>query len=878
MLVDLGRGLLSTDPGEDRAGPPLLERIALALTSTLDLAHVLELLARVGLDATGAGGVGVLLLDGRSLTPAAVVREIETDDLQGRFHGMRPIELDSFRYSLLREGRVLALEDARDHDLIPREWVDRFVLRGVALVPLMAEGEPCGVMVVDWDDVRSFASEDIAMLEALGAYAGIAVRNARSFSTLADRARIQAMLARSAARLAAPLAPREIAARLADAYMELLDTRLCAVALLDPKWRQITTLVVRGGRAVDGPIAFRDVPGDLVDHLIERLSSKRRPEPLDRHPWLDCHIGGGDAGVEQYMAVPVVLGDYARGVVLLGFGGATVPGDEESSAAEVLAGIAAAAVERYELLDRLDTQVNRLAALQEVTSALNSSASADEVLAVVCSAFESILRTSHCSVNLIGGGDPNVLRTLAHRGISWFAGRPESVSAVPRSEVASLVRRWTTDPSPVVYDDVASGLVAHPDAAPDEVRSAVLFPMTPVQGVIVCGFPHVGRPPASALEVGRALADLASAAIDRARLNDALHVRLRQVEALYGLSDVVATTADINSAVAGLNQLLRPELRARVGSLSIVPRRLRDVVGARAPDSEEADAVRAWRKTMAAGGVARTRPTTAGVLVPVVHRRRVHGALRVSVGEGELAGADEDLLVAIGSGCGEIIHKTALQREVAEHERRLTVLSERERIAHDLHDSVGQVITGMGMLLTDYVEDAPDEQWRERLEHLVALAQRGSRDVRESIHALLFLDSRRGGLSSSLRELAARFSATSGLPVQVSLRDDIDLIGPKEDVLFRAAHEALTNVEKHSQATAVTLTLDEDRGWVTLQVVDDGVGLPEAIAGIDQRHFGLSALRQRVDEVGGEFSLRRRSGRGTTMEVRVRAASDVRVT
>lgn len=866
---------------EPRPGATLLERVALALTSTLELEDVLRLLAHVGLDATGAGGTAVLLLEGNVLRPAAVVRQVETDDLQARFHGMTPVELDPMRYSLLASGHVLVLEDAREHEVIPAQWVELFSLRGVALVPLLAEGEPCGLMVVDWDEVRVFSPNDISLLQAMAAYAGIAVRNARQYATMRQRARVQSVLAHSAARLAAPVAPETIAARLADSYVELLGARMCIVALLDPEWREITTVATRGVRPLAAPIAFRDVPSAVVDHLIERLSFETRPVELDDHGWFSGVLGGRDAGVSSYMAMPVVLGDYARGVVLLGFESRVALGDDESSAAEVLAGIAAAAIERHELVDRLDTEVSRLGALQAVSASLNSSPSLDGVLDVVCSAFESILGTSHCSVNLVGGDDPHLLRTLAHRGIPWFAGRPESVSAVPRREVERLAALWQSKPAPVMYADIDQQLALDPEVVPEAVRSAAVFPLMhhdEVVGVIVCGFPKAGPAAAAALDVGQALADLAASAIDRAGLNDALRVRLRQVEALYRLSDVVAATADLDAAIAELNRLFRPDLDARVGSLSVADRRLREAVGARVPDREEAAAIRAWRAQLAGDGSPssssappplRTRPTSGGALVPVVHRRRVHGALRVAISGGDVTPTDEDLLTAIGTGCGEIIHKAALHRDVGERERRLAVASERERIARDLHDSVGQVITGMGMLLTDYLPDAPDDLWRERLQRLVDLAERGSREVRDSIYALLFLDTRRHGLVPSLRELARRFEETTGIRVSVSVRGSVSVGGMKDDVLFRTAHEALMNVERHAGASAVSISLEAREGCVSLSVSDDGVGLPVDVPGVSEGHFGLQSVRQRVDEVGGSLSLSRSADGGVLLDVRV---------
>lgn len=706
------RGLVAdlADLADSRPDVQLLERIALALTSTAELEDVLHELAVVGLDATGAGGTAILLLEGRSLRPAAVARVLEQNNLQERFHRMAPVHLDPLQWELLAAGRAIALEDARKHDLVPSEWVDAFTLRGLALVPLMAGGEPCGLMAVDWDEVRAFAPSDIALLESIGAYAGIAVHVAQLFATMRRRARLQQALAQSAANLAWPLSPETIATRLVDSYADLLGARLSALALLDEERREMRTVASRGTRAMDGALPVTDVPQELVSRLVDTWKGSKQPVELGDHPWLCEVVGGRDVGAAWYLVLPLVVDGLARGAVLLGFAAGARLDDEERSAAEALADIAAAALGRHELLARLD-------------------------------------------------------------------------------------------------------------------------------------------------------------------------VRLRQVEALSRLSDVVSATADVNAAMPELDLLVRPELAARFESISLADAGLRESVRARTPDRSEAAAVRSWRAQLGRGGRARPRAAAgddgAGLLVPVVHRNRVHGALRVSIGASSSAvtTADEDLLVAVGAGCGEIVHKAALQRELSERERRLAISAERERIARDLHDSVGQVMTGMGMLLHDYVENAPDAVWRERFSELAELAGRGSTEVRKSIYSLLFLDTRRHGLAPSLDELAAKFQATTGIRVAVTVprSDAVHLTSPREEALFRAAHEALINVERHANASSVELVVTAGESDVVLTIADDGTGFPSRFDGPDRGHFGLDAVLQRLEEVGGTMRLTASASGGALLEARVPA-------
>lgn len=849
----------------------VLERVALALSSTLELREVLHLLAEAGLDATGAGGTAVLLLQERRLVPATVVRRIEDDTLQERFHTMPPIELDGDRWLLLQAGRAIVFEDARSSELLPTELVERFSLRGFALVPLLAAGEPYGVMCVDWDEVRSFTKHDIAVLEAFGAYAGMAVRNARLYETMRRRARLQEELARSAAALARRLEPARIAGRLADAYIDLLDARLCAVLLFERDQDTVQAIASRGFTVRPELVRISDLPQDVVGRIAEAWRLHREPVAILDRPELAAEVGGRESGATWYLFLPLVTDGRTRGAVALGFAPGTVLDDQERSAADALADIAAAALERHALLERLDRQLGQRDALYETSAALNSSTSLPPVLDLVCDGFRTLLGASHSSVNLFGSRDPDLLSTLAHAGIAWFAGRPGSVGAVSRAEVARLRAAWRdAPPDAVVYDEVDERLAVEPLVVPAAVRSAVIFPLVHAGetfGVVVAGFPELGAVGGEDLETGRTLASLAATAIDRARLDAALRLRLRQVEALNSLSDVVAGSLDLEAAITELNRRFEPELGVTFGSIAIANGEVRDLLGARAPDDEDMEAIRSWRAVLAKGANApRPRPGASGLLVPVVHRARVFGSLRVSCADCDVEPSVEDLLVAIGAGCGEVAYKAGLHRALADRERRLTVASERERIARDLHDSVGQVLAGMGMLVSQYAGEAPDEQWRVRMSQLLELTRQGAREVRDSVYSLLFLQTRQAGLVASLRELTRKFEAMTGLPVSFRVEGDPDELSlAREDALFRTAHEALMNVDRHACGSSANVTLQYLATEVRIVIADDGIGFaPPSDGG---HHFGLIGLERRLDEVGGELRCRPGpGGTGTVLE------------
>ncbi len=849
----------------------LLERVALALSSTLDLDEVLELLAEAGLEATGAGGTAVLLLQGRQLLPATVVREVPGPDLHERFHGMKPVELDDFRWELLHAGRAIVFEDARTSDVIPGELISRFDLRGFALVPLMAAGEPYGVMCVDWDEVRSFSRNDVALLEAFGAYAGLAVRNAQLYATVRGRARLQEALAQAAASLASPLEPAVIVDRLVAAYTDLLGARCCEVVLFQDDLDTITSVAAKGVTPLPAVTRLSDVPRAIVDPLIRAWVGVDNPPPVEMgdHPWLAEEFGGTAAGATRYLFLPLLVDGPARGVVTLGFDASAALDDQERSAAVALADIASAALERHALL-------HRLAILYDASAALNSSTSLAEVLDLVCQSFETLLGTSHCSVNLLSDADPDVLHTLVHRGVAWFAARPKSVGAVAPAELARARGVWAERPDPLVYPSVDGGLALDPLFVPPAVQSAALFPLLRgerVVGVVATGFPLPGGAGEADLDTGLALARLASAAIHRADLDDHLRLRLREVEALYRLSDVVTGTTNLDAALGELNRLFEAELGFAFRSVAIADKDARVAVGARQADREEMASIRSWRQQLARRGESlRPRTTSTGLLVPVVHRHRVYGALRVAVPGPRPDASAEELLVAIGAGCAEIVYKAGLRRELADRERRLAIAAERERIAHDLHDSVGQVLTGMGMLLTQYVADAPDPRWHRRFEELAGMAGRGANDVRDAIHALMFAEARQMGLVASLEALTKRFQATTGIAVSLDVAGNLpSLTAEQDDAFFRTTHEALMNIERHAQATHASIVLRGAGRDVTLTITDDGVGFSAANdAEDDGRHrFGLTAVERRLAAVGGTLRLRTASPQGAVLEATV---------
>ena len=666
---------------------------------------------------------------------------------------------------------------------------------------------------------------------------------------------------------------RETLERLTCLTLEAIPANRCTLLLVDESGRALAPTLSIGQhddelwerfRALE-PIDLDEVPARR--ELLRRGRAVAIPDTAANSLVPRQLVETFDA--RSLLLVPLLAAGEPIGVLAIDW---TTVGrrvsDDEVWLAEAIASYAALAIRNARLYEGQRTKARSLQRLVEVAAALGSSSSLPPVLDLVCGAFEELLGTAHCSVSLLGT-EPGVVEAVA------VAGEPLPEGIAPLLDAGELHRaaeRWRGGHQPVLQVSAGARRVLRGGVLAPAVRSVALFPLVhgdEVVGAVVAGFPTDRRPGSDRLEIGQALADLAAAAIGRANVDRRLRVRLEHVETLTRLSDVVAGTTELDPALRRLSRTMRADLGVNLTAVALTDAVARAAVGARAPDAEELEAIRSWRAVLGRGRhPLRLRAVADGLLVPVARRQRVLGALRVSLDAGDRC-CDDELLVAVGAGCADVVHQAGLHRDLAESERRLAVAAERDRIARDLHDSVAQLVTGIGMRVAQYLPDAPDRVWRERLEELLALAGRGNREIREAIHELLFLGVRRDGLVSSIRELARRFEATTDMTTRLRVGGEVVPLAPaREDALFRVAHEALVNAERHARASVVVIALDYTEAGVTLTIRDDGVGLGHRDPfGAEGGHFGFRGMQRMVEEAGGALVVGNARRRG----VQVRA-------
>jgi two-component system sensor histidine kinase UhpB len=194
-----------------------------------------------------------------------------------------------------------------------------------------------------------------------------------------------------------------------------------------------------------------------------------------------------------------------------------------------------------------------------------------------------------------------------------------------------------------------------------------------------------------------------------------------------------------------------------------------------------------------------------------------------------------------------------LESEREDSGRRVLAAQEAERvgIARDLHDEVGQVLTGVLLQLNSIAASAPDhraeiDEAKQAVRSALDEVRRISSDLRPEMLEHL-------GLVSALTELSSSFARTSGVHVERRFGAVLPPLSPETELaVYRIAQESLTNIARHAAASHVTIALDCGPGRIILRVADDGRGF----AGVHEESGGLRSMRERSLLVGGALAVK----------------------
>lgn len=249
--------------------------------------------------------------------------------------------------------------------------------------------------------------------------------------------------------------------------------------------------------------------------------------------------------------------------------------------------------------------------------------------------------------------------------------------------------------------------------------------------------------------------------------------------------------------------------------------------------------------------------------------RRAHDELEQKVEERTRA-----LQEMSGALLAEIDERRQSEGRVRELLRRVVDAQEieRRRIAQDLHDNLGQMLTAQRLNL-QYLKERCGAQ--DEVCELVGRAQDIAVSIEREVDFIAWelrpaaLDHL--GLAAALDNFTREFSKHYRVPAEFHAAGlDGDRLMPEvETTLYRIAQEALNNVMKHAAATQVGVLLERHGPQVTLIVEDDGRGFEPSGAIEGERGMGLLSMRERAEQIGGTFGIESAPGAGTTLYVRV---------
>jgi two-component system sensor histidine kinase UhpB len=191
---------------------------------------------------------------------------------------------------------------------------------------------------------------------------------------------------------------------------------------------------------------------------------------------------------------------------------------------------------------------------------------------------------------------------------------------------------------------------------------------------------------------------------------------------------------------------------------------------------------------------------------------------------------------------------------------------ERRRMARELHDEIGQTLTGVVLQLETLQRRAPEEL-RAELRSLEATTRAGIEEVRELVRRLRPEALDDFGLRSALVTLGSDLSEHSGLRVAPRLDGDLPTLSPEDElVVYRVAQESLVNVVRHARASRADLILRAEDGAVVLRVRDDGRGID---ADGLRSGAGVRGMRERALLVGGALEIAAVRPHGTEVQLRL---------
>lgn len=532
--------------------------------------------------------------------------------------------------------------------------------------------------------------------------------------------------------------------------------------------------------------------------------------------------------LQSVVLVPLLAAKELCGLLAVDYQRRHESTPDELTGLEMIASYAGLAVRNAQLYDEERRRARLHESLARGAAELVSGRDAIRICQALASAYETMLDAESCSIGVLD--DDNRTIRLIRTDASECAINIDDVPAELSDQVAD---NWSTSLEPIVV--TSSPWLAEVSGVNGSRVMHALVPLTvrqEIRGIVYLGFRNRAplEPDESAAASG--LAAIASTALERAMLVTTLQEQVARLDTLYHLSEVIGVACKPSALRRRLNELLA-ETGYRVERIEVHDRRIARRLS--------------WPADMSSSSA--PKDATA---VPIRAGRHVIGTLHVTPSPAPIDG----FLEAVAAGVAEALTRGAAQVAIHESTRDKALAGERERIALDLHDTVGQSFVATMLLANRAAEELPrDSDWAARFERIAGVAAEGKWSLDQAVRALAFVPEARAGLPAALRAFSRSVSEDSGLHIEFhTVGRTRRLTVPVERALYRVGHQAISNAWRHARASVVSVSLSYRDDAVTLRVQDNGVGV--ALRPDGTLHgVGFTSMRRAISGVGGRLTV-----------------------
>jgi signal transduction histidine kinase len=268
-----------------------------------------------------------------------------------------------------------------------------------------------------------------------------------------------------------------------------------------------------------------------------------------------------------------------------------------------------------------------------------------------------------------------------------------------------------------------------------------------------------------------------------------------------------------------------------------------------------------WRQRILALGVVTV------LVVPMMIAGKMEGVIGIRFARKRVLRNEEQELAQVLANQAMLAIQLA---RLSAQSRQSAIISERNRMARDIHDTLAQGFTGVIL----HLEAAEEAMSRKRLEAVIGhlrgageIARDGLREARRSVRALRPLALEEKKLAEVLEELIMKLTVGTAVQATFTLQGESRELPPEIETNFlRVGQEALTNAIRHARPSKIDVLLTFGKRKLRLSMCDNGCGFePDS----KSSGFGLQGMAERAESMGGQFSIQSANGKGTTICVTI---------